>query len=184
MTLACTPGTRASTRREWRRERPTGGNSYRVVEGHRWRAAALKAGPPDARPRKSRPPCRQNVGRVVGVPAQGHRAGGTARGDPGAGRRRCAAGPQHRPPPDPGVRRASEPGTHSSAKLLDPLSIREREVLIEVAGGWSNSEIGERLHISAATAKTHVSRLLMKLDVHDRAQLVMIAYETGLVTPS
>lgn len=52
-----------------------------------------------------------------------------------------------------------------------------------MAGGWSNAEIGERLHISAATAKTHVSRLLMKLDAHDRAQLVMIAYETGLVTP-
>jgi DNA-binding NarL/FixJ family response regulator len=77
-----------------------------------------------------------------------------------------------------------EPGAHSSPKLLDPLSAREREVLVEVAGGWSNAEIGERLHISGATAKTHVSRLLMKLDAHDRAQLVMIAYETGLVTPS
>ena len=76
-----------------------------------------------------------------------------------------------------------EPGAYSSPKLLDPLSTREREVLVEVAGGWSNAEIGERLHISAATAKTHVSRLLMKLDAHDRAQLVMIAYETGLVTP-
>ena len=70
-----------------------------------------------------------------------------------------------------------------SPRLLETLSAREREVLVEVAGGWSNAEIGERLHISAATAKTHVSRLLMKLDAHDRAQLVMIAYETGLVTP-
>jgi DNA-binding NarL/FixJ family response regulator len=76
-----------------------------------------------------------------------------------------------------------EPGRRSAPKLLDPLSAREREVLIEVAGGWSNTEIGERLHISPATAKTHVSRLLMKLDAHDRAQLVMIAYETGLVIP-
>jgi DNA-binding NarL/FixJ family response regulator len=76
-----------------------------------------------------------------------------------------------------------ETGPRPSARLLGPLSAREREVLIEVAGGWSNSEIGERLHISAATAKTHVSRLLMKLNAHDRAQLVMIAYETGLVTP-
>jgi DNA-binding NarL/FixJ family response regulator len=67
--------------------------------------------------------------------------------------------------------------------LLDTLSPREKDVLVEVAGGWSNAEIGGRLHISAATAKTHVSRLLMKLDAHDRAQLVMIAYETGLVTP-
>jgi DNA-binding NarL/FixJ family response regulator len=70
-----------------------------------------------------------------------------------------------------------------SPALLDALSPREKDVLVEVAGGWSNAEIGGRLHISAATAKTHVSRLLMKLDAHDRAQLVMIAYETGLVTP-
>src|ERR1700733_5265407 len=77
-----------------------------------------------------------------------------------------------------------EPGPYSSPKLLESLSAREREVLAEVAGGWSNAEIGERLHISAATPKTHVSRLLMKLDAHDRAQLVMIAYETRLVTPS
>lgn len=74
-------------------------------------------------------------------------------------------------------------GARSSPALLGALSAREREVLVEVAGGWSNAEIGERLHISAATAKTHVSRLLMKLDAHDRAQLVMLAYETGLVTP-
>jgi DNA-binding NarL/FixJ family response regulator len=70
-----------------------------------------------------------------------------------------------------------------SPALLEPLSAREKEVLIEVAGGWSNAEIGVRLNISASTAKTHVSRLLMKLDAHDRAQLVMIAYETGLVVP-
>jgi DNA-binding NarL/FixJ family response regulator len=77
-----------------------------------------------------------------------------------------------------------ETAARSSPGLLDPLSVREREVLVEVAGGWSNGEIGERLHISAATAKTHVSRLLMKLGAHDRAQLVMIAYETRLVIPS
>jgi DNA-binding NarL/FixJ family response regulator len=77
-----------------------------------------------------------------------------------------------------------EPEERPSPELLESLSAREREVLVEVAGGWSNEEIGERLHISAATAKTHVSRLLMKLDAHDRAQLVMIAYETRLVTPA
>jgi DNA-binding NarL/FixJ family response regulator len=76
-----------------------------------------------------------------------------------------------------------EPEERPLPKLLETLSAREREVLAEVAGGWSNTEIGERLHISAATAKTHVSRLLMKLDAHDRAQLVMIAYETRLVSP-
>jgi len=77
-----------------------------------------------------------------------------------------------------------EPAERPSPALLESLSAREREVLIEVAGGWSNAEIGERLHISAATAKTHVSRLLMKLGAHDRAQLVMIAYETRLVIPA
>jgi DNA-binding NarL/FixJ family response regulator len=77
-----------------------------------------------------------------------------------------------------------EPADRPSPAVLGSLSAREREVLIEVAGGWSNAEIGERLHISAATAKTHVSRLLMKLDAHDRAQLVMIAYETRLVIPA
>jgi DNA-binding NarL/FixJ family response regulator len=64
---------------------------------------------------------------------------------------------------------------------LDTLTDREREVLREVARGLSNTEIAERLHMSPATAKTHVSRLLMKLTARDRAQLVVIAYETGLV---
>ncbi len=83
-----------------------------------------------------------------------------------------------------GVRRRPEPEQRPSARAARRRSpAREREVLAEVAGGWSNAEIGERLHISAATAKTHVSRLLMKLAAHDRAQLVMIAYETRLVTP-
>jgi DNA-binding NarL/FixJ family response regulator len=66
---------------------------------------------------------------------------------------------------------------------LDLLTDREREVLIAVARGRSNSEIGNDLSISAATAKTHVSRLLAKLDARDRTQLVVIAYETGLVQP-
>lgn len=55
-----------------------------------------------------------------------------------------------------------------------------REVLREVARGLSNTEIAERLHMSAATAKTHVSRLLMKLAARDRAQLVVVAYESEL----
>ncbi len=85
---------------------------------------------------------------------------------------------RHRPEPS-----RPAPGPYSSPTLLEALSPREREVLIEVAGGWSNPEIGERLCISAATAKTHVSRLLTKLGAHGRAQLVTIAYETGLLTP-
>ena len=52
-----------------------------------------------------------------------------------------------------------------------------------VARGQSNAEIATALFVSHATVKTHVSRLLMKLDARDRAQLVMIAYETGVVTP-
>jgi DNA-binding NarL/FixJ family response regulator len=67
--------------------------------------------------------------------------------------------------------------------LID-LTDREREVLLEVGRGLSNADIGNRLHISPATAKTHVSRLLMKLGAHDRAQLVVIAYESRLITPT
>jgi len=66
---------------------------------------------------------------------------------------------------------------------LDTLTDREREVLAAVGRGLSNAEIGEQLFMSHATAKTHVSRLLTKLGARDRAQLVMIAYESGLVVP-
>jgi DNA-binding NarL/FixJ family response regulator len=65
-------------------------------------------------------------------------------------------------------------------RILDLITPREREVLCSIARGRSNSEIAEELHMSAATAKTHVSRLLSKLGARDRAQLVVIAYETGL----
>ena len=68
-------------------------------------------------------------------------------------------------------------------EALNTLTEREREVLALVARGWSNAEIAERLYLSAATAKTHVGRLLMKLQARDRTQLVVIAYETGLVQP-
>jgi DNA-binding NarL/FixJ family response regulator len=67
--------------------------------------------------------------------------------------------------------------------VLKALTERETEVLALVARGLSNTEIGQRLHVSPATAKTHVARLLMKLDARDRAQLIITAYETGLVTP-
>ncbi|MDA2806312.1 response regulator [Nocardiopsis suaedae] len=66
---------------------------------------------------------------------------------------------------------------------LAELTDREREVLALVGAGLSNDEIAERLVLSPATAKTHVSRAMVKLRVRDRAQLVVIAYETSLVTP-
>jgi DNA-binding NarL/FixJ family response regulator len=66
---------------------------------------------------------------------------------------------------------------------LDTLTERELEVLGAVARGLSNAEIGEQLFMSHATAKTHVSRLLSKLYARDRAQLVMLAYESGIIVP-
>ena len=78
--------------------------------------------------------------------------------------------------------RRPEPGKVPAA-ALDGVTEREREVLTLIGRGLSNTEIADALHITMATAKTHVSRLLSKLHARDRAQLVMVAYETGLVQP-
>jgi DNA-binding NarL/FixJ family response regulator len=74
----------------------------------------------------------------------------------------------------------AEPACPSS-DLLDELTPREREVVALVALGLGNEEIAERLVVSRATAKTHVSRAMVKLHAHDRAKLVVFAYEAGLV---
>ena len=63
------------------------------------------------------------------------------------------------------------------------LTEREREVLVALAAGWSNAELAARLFISEETVRTHVKRVLHKLDLRDRAQVVVYAYETGLVVP-
>lgn len=70
-----------------------------------------------------------------------------------------------------------------AAELLERLTPREREVLLAVGTGRSNTEIGAALHMSPATARTHIGRLLDKLEARGRAELVAIAYETGLIVP-
>lgn len=74
-----------------------------------------------------------------------------------------------------------EQGEYS--ERLSALTVREREVLVLVAGGRSNDEIAERLEVSPLTVKTHVNRAMAKLRARDRAQLVVTAYESGLVRP-
>ncbi|MFI5665601.1 response regulator [Streptomyces sp. NPDC051704] len=73
------------------------------------------------------------------------------------------------------------PAAH--AERLAALTVREREVLVHVAAGLSNDEIAGRLEVSPLTVKTHVNRAMAKLGARDRAQLVVVAYESGLVRP-
>jgi DNA-binding NarL/FixJ family response regulator len=74
------------------------------------------------------------------------------------------------------------PGSSPSLRVLDGVTEREREVLTLVGRGMSNTEIAEELFVSVATAKTHMARLFTKLEARDRVQLVIIAYEAGLVS--
>jgi DNA-binding NarL/FixJ family response regulator len=97
-------------------------------------------------------------------------AGGDALLSPGVTRRLVVEFAQHAKESRSGV-------------SLDSLTEREREVMALVGEGLSNAEIADRLFVSPATAKTHVSRAMVKLGVRDRAQLVVQAYESGLVRP-
>jgi DNA-binding NarL/FixJ family response regulator len=108
-------------------------------------------------------------------------AAGDALIAPGVTRRlisRFASMPSPAPQP-PAPRAPAQPG-----RQLEGVTEREREVLVLVGRGMSNNEIAECLTISTATAKAHVARLLTKLGARDRVQLVIAAYETGLVSPS
>ncbi|MEU4619962.1 response regulator transcription factor [Actinoplanes sp. NPDC023801] len=73
------------------------------------------------------------------------------------------------------------PGTRTPHPRLGALTDREREIMVLAAEGLTNDEIGERLRISTATARTHVSRAMVKLGARDRAQLVVFAYRSGLI---
>lgn len=86
---------------------------------------------------------------------------------------------------DTGTAPAGQPGSDSDPRRtgLKQLTEREREVLLAVARGRSNAEIGRELYISETTVKTHISHVLAKLDLRDRVQLVVAAYELGLLAP-
>ena len=83
--------------------------------------------------------------------------------------------------PSPAGNQRPSPADAAQQKLLDSLTAREREVLVNVAAGQSNAEIAAGMFVAEATVKTHVSNLLAKIQVRDRVQAVVFAYESGLI---
>lgn len=106
-----------------------------------------------------------------------HVASGDAVVAPSVTRRLLDAFAAHLPEAGPGG------AGNDGSDLLSRLTEREREVLVEVAGGYSNAEIAQRLYLSEATVKTHVGRILAKCGLRDRVQAVVLAYRAGLVRP-
>ncbi|MFI8999046.1 response regulator [Streptomyces sp. NPDC053541] len=85
-------------------------------------------------------------------------------------------------PPSPTA--MAKPATRRDDPRLAALTDREREILTVIAQGWTNTEIATRLHLAESTVKTHVTRILAKTGSRDRVQAVILAYDTGLVSPS
>ncbi len=159
---------------------------YRAASGHTSRLICADPTLADTRVLGSPPSISMSTstlrsGPAQRVPAQGRRSRRALASDPDRCRRGSPARPVDHQAADHRVRQTPRPPT-PPAQLAD-LTKREREILQLVAAGLSNADIARRLVISPLTAKTHVARILAKLGCHDRAQLVALAYETGLVTP-
>ena len=135
--------------------------------------------PDDVRARRVR--VRRAPGRRLRVPAQADPAGGPDRRGP-RGRGRVSRCCRRRSPAGSSRRSCRRPRCREPSPELDSLTGREREVLVALASGASNAELASRLFVSEETIRTHVKRVLHKLALRDRAQAIVFAYESGVVT--